>query len=118
MANPADQEAEPFYDRHIFMCANVVADSRCCGAKGSEKLCMYLRRRLKELGIRKVAATKTGCMGRCLSGPSLVIYPDNVWYSPHNEADIDDIISTHLLGGNRVTRLLMPAFDPPLPEEI
>ncbi len=41
-------------------------------------------------------------------GPCIVIYPEGVWYTYTTMADIDEIIDSHLIAGNRVTRLLIP----------
>ena len=48
---------------------------------------------------------KAGCLDRCDEGPVLVVYPDNVWYSFVDKADIDEIISEHLQNGRIVERL-------------
>ncbi len=101
----------PYYKRHVFICTNERSDGReCCAGKHSLDLLKHLKSRLRDLGLSgadKIAATKSGCLGRCALGPSLVIYPDNVWYSPKTEADIDAIIKQHLVGGQPVAHLLM-----------
>jgi (2Fe-2S) ferredoxin len=35
----------------------------------------------------------------------LVVYPDAVWYTYVDRADIDEIIDRHVIGGEIVTRL-------------
>lgn len=107
-------EPAPFYRKHIFICTNKVADPRCCGQRGSANLFLAMRRLARAAGLTDIAITRSGCMGRCMSGPSLVIYPDNVWYAPRAEADLVAIINEHLLQKRIVTRLLMPAIEPPL----
>jgi ferredoxin-NADP reductase/(2Fe-2S) ferredoxin len=37
----------------------------------------------------------------------MVIYPEGVWYTYNSEADIDEILQCHVLGGERVERLLL-----------
>jgi (2Fe-2S) ferredoxin len=37
----------------------------------------------------------------------VVVYPDNAWYQYIDEEDIDEILETHLEGGNIVDRLLI-----------
>jgi len=37
-----------------------------------------------------------------------VIYPEGIWYGYRSTADIDEILATHIIGGGRVERLLMP----------
>jgi (2Fe-2S) ferredoxin len=105
----------PFYRTHIFICTNQVDDPRCCGQRNSDALFLHLRRVVHRQGLHGVAVTKTGCMGRCMSGPSLVIYPDNVWYAPHDLVDVEAIVTEHVQAGRVVERLLMPAIEPPLP---
>ncbi len=58
-------------------------------------------------GPGKYRVSKSGCLGRCSLGPCLVIYPDEVWYTYSNYEDMDEIISSHLVGGKIVERLLM-----------
>jgi len=48
-------------------------------------------------------------MGRCGQGPVLVIYPEGIWYTFKNEADLDEIIAQHLVNGNVVKRLQLPS---------
>ena len=37
----------------------------------------------------------------------MVIYPEGVWYTYANEDDIDEILTRHVIGGERVDRLLL-----------
>lgn len=58
-------------------------------------------------GPGKFRVSKTGCLGRCSSGPGIVIYPEGVWYTYASTEDIDEIIHSHLVEGKTVSRLLM-----------
>ena len=60
-----------------------------------------------------VRANKAGCLDHCAQGPSVVVYPEGVWYSVKNEADVTEIMERHIMNGEIVTRLLMP--DHPAP---
>jgi len=106
-----------FYDRHVFVCTNVRPDGHprgCCKAKGSEQLRDYMKARAKELGLKNVRINTAGCLERCELGPSMVIYPEGIWYSPKTTADIDEILTQHLVNGGRVSRLMLrPGDDPP-----
>ena len=44
-------------------------------------------------------------MNRCAEGPVLVIYPEGTWYTFIDEADIDEIIQSHIISGIKVERL-------------
>ena len=35
----------------------------------------------------------------------MVVYPDEVWYSPKTAADMDEILTEHILNGRVVERL-------------
>ena len=109
MTDPA-----PYYERHVFCCTNVrpQTDARgCCAAKGSAKLRNYLKARAKELGLTRVRINTSGCLDRCALGPTMVIYPEGVWYNYKTRADVDEILETHLIGGGRVARLLLRPDD-------
>ena len=49
-------------------------------------------------------------------GPSVVIYPEGVWYWVANEADVTEIMERHVIKGEVVTRLIMP--DHPVPTTV
>lgn len=105
---PADPP--PFYRAHVFCCTNARPAGHprgSCAQKGSEALRNYMKARAKELGIEAVRINAAGCLDRCELGPNMVIYPEGVWYSYHSPADIDEILTTHLIGGGRVERLML-----------
>lgn len=104
----------PFFAAHVFVCCNRRPDGHrrgSCAAKGSEHLKDYMKARAKELGLGDVRVNMSGCLDRCEFGPAMVIYPEGVWYHPQNEADVDEILDTHLKGGGRVERLLLTGND-------
>ena len=108
-----------FYAAHIFVCLNErPADHPrgCCLAKGSAELRDYMKKAVKAAGVPSARVNVAGCLERCELGPVMVIYPDDVWYHYTCEADIDEIIQTHLLGGGRVERLMLTRFQKRLTE--
>ncbi len=99
-----------FYTRHIFCCTNERPDGHprgCCKAKDSIRLRNYMKARVKEIGLDAVRVNVAGCLDRCELGPTMVIYPEGVWYTYTSMADIDEILDTHVLNGGRVERLLL-----------
>ncbi len=98
-----------YYRHHIFFCCNQRDDGRpCCNAKGASGLRDYAKRRVKELGlagIEQVRINQAGCLDRCDEGPCIVVYPEAVWYTYVDRADIDEIIEEHLQNGRVVERL-------------
>jgi (2Fe-2S) ferredoxin len=100
-----------YYQRHIFFCCNErdPSDPRgCCQAKGASAMRDYAKQRVKELklaGAGKVRINQAGCLDRCEEGPCAVVYPEAVWYTYVDRADIDEIIEEHLRHGRIVERL-------------
>jgi (2Fe-2S) ferredoxin len=98
----------PFYRAHMFCCTNqrpAGHEAGCCASKGGERLRNYMKRRAKEMGLDGVRINGAGCLGRCDKGPTVVIYPEGIWYSPKNEADCDEILVQHMQRGAIVERL-------------
>ncbi|WP_238400391.1 (2Fe-2S) ferredoxin domain-containing protein [Legionella bononiensis] len=100
-----------YYTKHIMICTNQkAAGKQCCANTGGEEYFDYLKSRLLELdmhGPGKYRVSKSGCLGRCSSGPCIVIYPEGVWYSYTSLADIDQIIESHLIAGETAEQLLI-----------
>lgn len=100
-----------YYTKHLFVCTNQKpAGKVCCANSGGEAFFDYLKTKLREQGLHgpgKFRVSKSGCLGRCESGPCLAIYPDSLWYTYASFADIDEIIEQHLIGGQPVERLLI-----------
>ncbi len=98
-----------YYRCHVFFCCNRRdPPEACCADHGSPELQAYAKERIKALGESgkgRVRINKSGCLDRCEEGPVLVVYPDAVWYTYVDRADIDEIIERHVLGGEIVERL-------------
>lgn len=113
----AGGDPRPYFRSHVFCCTNQRPAGHprgCCLDKGGERLRDYLKARVKELGLPAVRINSAGCLDRCELGPTLVIYPEGVWYSAHSREDIEEILQTHLVGGRRVDRLMLqPDQKPP-----
>ncbi|MGE0371262.1 MAG: ferredoxin [Gammaproteobacteria bacterium] len=98
-----------FYQRHLFFCTNRREDGRAaCGDHHAQDLRDYAKDRAKSLGLAVpggVRVNSAGCLGRCAQGPTMVVYPEGVWYTYRSERDLDEIIEEHLLHGRVVERL-------------
>jgi (2Fe-2S) ferredoxin len=97
---------------HIFVCENrrEPADPRgCCAAKGSEALREAFKQEIKRLGLKgRVRANKAGCLDACAFGPSVVIYPEGVWYRVTTQEEVREVMEQHVRDGKVVEHLLMP----------
>lgn len=100
------------FQKHIFICNNQRKpdDPRgCCSARGSLDILDYAKGRVRELGLKgKVRVNKAGCLDACEYGPSLVVYPDDVWYSPKTPEDMEEILQEHIQNDRIVERLVIP----------
>ncbi|MBM3518579.1 MAG: (2Fe-2S) ferredoxin domain-containing protein [Alphaproteobacteria bacterium] len=109
-ARGPERPEPPFFTRHVFVCVNerpAEHPKGCCKAKDSERLRNYMKARAKALGLDTVRVNAALCLDRCALGPTMVIYPEGVWYTYRNEADLDEILTTHVIGGRLVERLLL-----------
>ncbi|MBI1748952.1 MAG: (2Fe-2S) ferredoxin domain-containing protein [Acidobacteria bacterium] len=102
----------PRYEKHIFVCTNQRPAGHpkgCCAEKGSGAVLDVFKRELAQRGLKgRMRANAAGCLDMCEFGPTVVVYPEGVWYSVGTEADAIEIIEKHLLNDEIVTRLLMP----------
>ena len=100
----------PYYKAHIFCCINERAAGHrrgCCKERGGVELRDYMKTRVRELKINRVRVNQSGCLDRCELGPVLVIYPEGIWYTYQTKEDVDEILQTHLIDGEVVSRLLL-----------
>lgn len=66
-----------------------------------------MKAQVRKLKIQKTRVNAAKCLDRCELGPTMVIYPEGVWYTYNSEADVDEILQTHVIGGGRVERLML-----------
>jgi nitrite reductase/ring-hydroxylating ferredoxin subunit/(2Fe-2S) ferredoxin len=91
------------YDCHVFVCTS---GDTCPGQGDVEKFVKVLRDGVRQAGKHaEVRINKAGCFSQCGHGPMLVVYPDDVWYGGVQEADLEEILRSHILGGKPVERL-------------
>ena len=77
---------------------------------GQAKLQKLFKLKLAERGLKgRVRANQSGCLDQCEHGPNIVVYPEAVWYGGVTEADVDEIIDSHIVGGKPVERLVLAA---------
>ncbi len=103
-----------FFEQHVFCCTNVRPEGHergCCAGKNAVELRDYMKSRARTLGIGRLRVNASGCLDRCELGPTMVIYPEGVWYHYATKADIDEILQTHIVEGGRVARLRLGLRD-------
>ena len=95
---------------HIVVCTNTRPPGHpkpSCGASGSPGILMALNMGLMERGFSpgQVLVTGSSCLGPCEQGPTVVVYPDGVWYSQVKETDVATILDEHIKKGQPVASL-------------
>lgn len=113
MTDTTDPATAPsYYQRHIFFCLNQRSGGEaCCANHAAQAAFDRCKQQVKALGLAgpgQVRVNKAGCLDRCAAGPVAVVYPEAVWYSFVDEADIDEIVASHLRDGTVVERLRVP----------
>jgi len=102
----------PEFERHIFICVNERSPGHprgCCSTKDSASIAAAFKAALAARGLKgRVRANKSQCLDQCEHGPTVVVYPEQVWYGFVAPADVEEIVDRHILGGEPVTRLRLP----------
>ena len=101
----------PAFEKHLFVCTNARKPDHprgCCSAKDSDAIRERLKSLAAEHGLKgRVRVNSAGCLDQCEHGPTIVVYPEGVWYGFVTLADVEEIVKTHLVGGRPVERLRM-----------
>lgn len=99
----------PPFQRHVFICTNRREPGNpkgCCAEKGSEAIRDAFKEKVAQSGLKGIVrANQAGCLDACAFGPSIVVYPENVWYGRVTLNDVDEIVQEHLVNGRPVERL-------------
>ena len=85
-----------YYQAHVFFCTNKKEEGKkCCAGQeqalqAADKLKQYLIAQSMH-GPGKIRVSTTGCLGRCASGPCVVVYPEGKWLTYTSPEDIDQL---------------------------
>lgn len=94
---------------HIFVCTSCRINGKQQGFCASNEAVDVVQRFMEEIDSRdlsgEVMLTNTGCFGICSQGPIVVIYPEGVWYGAVSTDDVEEIMESHIEGGEIVKRL-------------
>lgn len=96
------------YDKHIFICTNqrVNSERPSCGEAHGMELVKAFKQEIRDRGLNvDMRAQKTGCFDICESGPSVVVYPEGVFYGHVQIGDVQEIVEEHLVNDRPVERL-------------
>src|SRR5579859_4181324 len=97
------------FEHHVFVCHNVRPEGAprpSCTADGKSELHTQLQQLTKAAGLsNRVRINKSLCLDQCEHGPTVVVYPEAVWYGSVRPEDAAEIVEVHLVGGRPVERL-------------
>ncbi len=106
------------YQRHVFVCINERPAGHpkgCCLEKGSAAIRDTLKAEVQKRGLAGIVRiNSSGCLDACAFGPSMVIYPEGIWYGGVKKEDVQEIVEQTILQGRVITRLLIvdPLYAP------
>jgi len=97
------------FEKHLFICENKRPDGErtCCSNKNSPEIRAKFKQLIKDHDLKgTVRANAAGCLDQCETGVTIVVYPEEVWYSHVQLDDVDEIFEQHILHNQPVTRLM------------
>jgi len=101
------------YQKHIFICTNQRPEGSrvCCGEQHGLSLVAAFKKAIKDRGLNtEIRAQRAGCFDVCERGPSVVVYPEGIFYGKVQLSDVEEIVHEHL-ENNRIVERLVMKFD-------
>jgi (2Fe-2S) ferredoxin len=96
------------YHKHLFICTNQRTEGTrpSCGEGHGLALTAAFKKAIKDSKIDyPIRAQKSGCLDLCELGPTVVVYPEGVFYGNVQLSDVDEIVNSHLINNQVVERL-------------
>lgn len=85
-------EVDITYRKLVLVCQNLrEGGANCCMQRGAGELYPALKAAIKA-ATGDVRVSRTGCLGQCLMGPTVVIMPDDIWLGEVTLEDIPKIV--------------------------
>lgn len=99
------------FEKHIFICTNEREEGarKSCGAEHGMSLVREFKRLMKAHAIENTAmrAQRAGCLDACDTGPTVVVYPEGIYYGNVQLNDVEEIVVSHLKNNVPVERLIV-----------
>ena len=99
------------FKKHLFFCVNQRDPSNpkgSCNKGGASSLLNHAKMLSHKMGLKDgIRVNKAGCLNACTYGPTIVIYPEGIWYAPRTKEDIEEILQEHVQNNRVVERLVI-----------
>lgn len=100
------------FTHHLFVCGNrrEPGHSRgCCDPDGNGQLRAAFKSEIERRGLKPlVRANGAGCLDQCELGPTVVIYPQAIWYGGVTVEDVPRIVQQTIVDGQVIDELRIP----------
>ena len=97
------------YQKHIFVCINERDSSsprKSCGEKTGLAIAQKFKDLIQEHKLKmSVRAQRASCFDLCEHGPTIVVYPEGVFYKQISIKNVSEIFESHILNNIPVERL-------------
>lgn len=97
------------FEKHVLVCTNrrdPANPKGSCANSGGEAICDAFKKELHARGLKgRMRANSSGCLDQCEHGPTVVVYPDAVWYQVKTPDEAREIVEEHLCNNRPVERL-------------
>ena len=98
------------FKKHVFICTHErpAGAKKSCGEAHGLELVKCFKQALRDKGLNGIIrAQRAGCLDACETGPSVVVYPEGIYYGGVSVGDVDEIVDQHLVLDKPVTRLII-----------
>jgi (2Fe-2S) ferredoxin len=104
------------YARHVLVCTGGFCSPTHRGRVLYSLLASLLQRESLLFGPHRVKRGETPCLGVCMEGPIVVVYPEGVWYANVTPALLERIVVEHLRDGRVVEEAVFHRLGAQRPE--
>jgi (2Fe-2S) ferredoxin len=101
-AEPFDAPFMEAYSHHVLVCTGSFCSPNRQGRALYSQLASLLQREGLLFGPARVKRGETPCLGVCIGGPIVVVYPDGIWYGGVTPELLERIVVEHLKQGQVV----------------
>ena len=102
----------PPFTCHLFVCCNQREPGHprgCCDPEGQTALRNAMKAEFKQQGLgAEFRCNEAGCLEQCEYGPTVVLYPQGIWYGRVTAADVPRIVAETVIGGRVLEDLRIP----------